>query len=131
MPNILIIDDEWMVQQALAARLNAYGHTVRIAPEGVSGLAAAEESPPDVILLDIGMPAGNGFTVQERIAKVEQFANLPVVYLTGMRSPKISATAKRLGAFALLHKPCDSEVLIETVRQALNSRHELESSAAH
>lgn len=118
-PRVLIADDDAALAKAIALRLRHAGYDVVIVADGYSAMAQAVELAPDLLILDINMPAGNGFTVQERLAKLPRLSAAPVIYVTGDTSDETVALARSLGAFGLLHKPFDFDVLLEGVRNAL------------
>ena len=118
---ILIADDDERVLKALMLRLGKVGFNVVTATDGYSALALAAECKPSLLLLDINMPAGDGFSVQERMKGISELATTPVIYVTGDKSERLDDVARRLGAFAVLHKPFHIEELIDTVLSALSS----------
>ena len=118
---ILIADDDERVLKALMLRLGKVGFNVVTATDGYSALALAAECKPSLLLLDINMPAGDGFSVQERMKGISELATIPVIYVTGDKSERLDDVARRLGAFAVLHKPFHIEQLIDTVLSALSS----------
>jgi DNA-binding response OmpR family regulator len=61
MPKILVVEDDKKIALALSVRLKAKGHEVLIAHDALGGLTMANQKKPDLVLLDIGMPAGGGF----------------------------------------------------------------------
>ncbi|RXH54754.1 response regulator [Granulicella sibirica] len=64
---ILVVDDDPEMRLALKIRLRANNYEVEAAEDGVSAIAEARRRQPDLILLDLGLPAGDGFTVLERL----------------------------------------------------------------
>ena len=74
------------------------------------------------------MPAGNGFTVHQRLAKMENLGSPPVIYLTGERSERVEAMAQAHDAFAVMYKPCDSKEVIANVHLAINFRDATEAA---
>ena len=81
-------------------------------------------------MLDINMPAGDGFSVQQRIAKIKELAGIPVIYITGAAPDKVDRNAHKLGAFAVIHKPFKTEKLLETIEAALDCSEHGRSEAA-
>jgi DNA-binding response OmpR family regulator len=67
MKKILIVEDDQNIAKALAIRLKSAGYEVTVAPDAMTGVAAATKIQPDLALLDISVPAGNGFIVAEKI----------------------------------------------------------------
>lgn len=116
---ILIADDDRAVLDSLAIRLEATGYHVLRTQDGHQAMAAAKAHHPDLMLLDINMPAGDGFSVHERVCTTEEMKSTPVVYLTGDRSEGASDTAHSLGAFALIRKPFDTDMLLRVIADAL------------
>jgi CheY-like chemotaxis protein len=123
-PKVLVADDDNGLLKALQVRLEHVGFEVTTAVDGYRALVEAREDLPDVLVLDINMPAGNGFTVQDRLEKLQATENkpskrIPVIYITGDKSDGVKGLAKNLGAFALIYKPFDVDNLCETIMQAM------------
>ena len=116
---ILVADDDLSLLQAMRIRLEAQGFTVITAQDAYQALEKARQAEPDVFVLDINMPAGNGFSVQERIDKIEELAGTPVIYVTGASPELVDRDALNHGAYAVLHKPFDASTLVDTVLGAL------------
>jgi DNA-binding response OmpR family regulator len=119
-PKILIVDDDENLIRALSLRLRDGGYDVVSATDGYYGLERARQEKPDLLILDVKMPAGDGFSIQERLATTGDVWP-PVIYLTGDRSPKTELSAKKFGAFAVIYKPFDADRLLEAVKRALSS----------
>lgn len=116
---VLIVDDDKDMLRGLNIRLKANGYSVVFAADGISAVSVARKEVPDVIILDIGLPAGDGFTVMERLGVLLPIAHIPVIILTAR---DISGNKKRAldaGAIAFFQKPVDNDVLLETIRKAL------------
>jgi len=117
---ILIVEDDADLVQSLSLRLHHEGYDVAVAMNGYQGLERARTESPDLLILDINMPAGDGFSVQEGLQKILG-PWPPVIYLTGDRSMRAELGVKRLGAFAIIYKPFDFSKLLETVNRAIGS----------
>ena len=126
-PRVLVVDDDPDVLASLERGLRLSGFEVATAVDGAEALRSATETRPDAIVLDINMPAGDGFSVHERIKSLRGgvLEGVPIIYLTGERSPRVALSAKAHGAFALVHKPYDAASLVETVYSALADPPEL------
>ena len=120
MSKVLIVEDEPDVAALMARRLGAY-HEVCFAADGISAIASARRERPDVIVLDIGLPAGDGLTVIERLRKLHDTARTPVVVVTASPLPSRRAQALEAGAAAFLTKPFQASVLVGAVATALAS----------
>ena len=120
-PTILVADDDSRLLEALSQRLRNDGFEVVTATDGYNALAKAVECAPDVMILDVNMPAGDGFTVLERGHNRAELSDTPVIYLTGDKSTRLDEIADVLGAYATIHKPFDYDRLLNTIRAALLS----------
>lgn len=99
---VLIVDDDSAFLDALAKRCRSLGLTVHTATDGLKALAMVLKEPPDLLVLDINMPAGNGLGVAERLVEDTTIPPLPVVFCTGRSDPETIERCKALGAHYLL-----------------------------
>src|SRR5205823_813048 len=83
-----------------------------------SAMTVVNRERPDLILLDLGLPAGDGFLVLERLRKIEAFATLPVLVITGRRDAETRKRVETMGVAPVLTKPVDTEVLLGAIRDA-------------
>ena len=118
-PRILVVDDDAELLQSLSLRLRHEGFDVAVATDGCQGLERAQREAPDLLILDIHIPAGEGFSIQERLHEMSG-PWPPVIYLTGDRSMRAELGVKRLGAFAIIYKPFDLSKLLHTARRAID-----------
>jgi len=116
---ILIIEDDKAVQRALAIRLTSAGYQVASAYDAVIAMSMVRSENPDVILLDVSIPGGDGFKVAERIRGIPALVNIPFVFLTGTKKPGYEDRAKEMGAAGFLEKPFDPDALLKTMAAAL------------
>lgn len=119
---ILIADDDTALLAALKVRFEQINADVYTAEDGYTALAKARECMPDLIVLDINMPAGDGFSVHERLDSIEGLGQTQIIYLTGDRSERLDNLAFQLGAYEVFHKPCDFKQLQTAAIQALRPR---------
>ncbi len=103
-PKVLCIDDDQLVLRLLSDTLEKQGYEVFHATDGLSGMAAAKENRPDMILLDILMPRLDGFEVCLRCRADPDLRDIPVVLLTAMEDPQLPVKAANAGATLLLKK---------------------------
>ena len=80
---------------------------------------AAINEPPDLLLLDISMPAGDGFSVAERCRSIPGLACIPVIFLTALEDPELEQRANELGASSFITKPHDGDELLTAIESAL------------
>jgi len=116
--HILIIEDDPNIARSLTVRLQAAGYETSLASDGLSGVHSAVRHRPDLVLLDISLPAGDGFSVAERIQ-----TNIPtptsIIFLTASKRPEFRQRATALGAVAFFEKPFETHDLLATIRQSL------------
>ncbi len=117
MKKILIVDDEPDVIELVSSRLEANHYTVVTASDGEEGLHQIQADPPDLVILDIGMPVVNGYEVCSRIKRHEDYQHIPVIMLTaGMRYAH-RKQSEHCGADGFISKPYCSERLLDEVRR--------------
>lgn len=116
---ILIADDDLGLLSALTIRLEATGYEVIATQDSYQALQSAIENRPDLLLLDINMPAGDGFTVHDRLQNVPDLAPTPVIYITGDTSGQTTFNAHVHGAIAVFHKPFELDNLLTVIEKVL------------
>ncbi len=121
MAKILIVEDDRKIATALAVRLKAEGFEVEIAMDAAMGITFARRTQPDLIILDISMPAGDGFIVAERLRTIVQTMSIPFIFLTASKQPGLRERAQDVGAVDFLEKPYDAAKLVATVKKALSA----------
>jgi two-component system, OmpR family, KDP operon response regulator KdpE len=117
---ILIVDDDPDLGRGLTIRLRANNYDTIQATNGGSAFAMAQEQSPNLVILDLGLPDGDGFTVLENLQKSEILSSVPVIVLSA-RDP-VSDERKTLnaGAFAFVQKPADNSDLLAVIRAAIS-----------
>jgi len=116
---ILIVDDDQDLLRGLSIRLRAYGYKVLSAADAISAISVARKEEPDLVILDIGLPGGDGFTVMQRMSSLGGLATIPVIILTGRDASENRERAFDAGARAFLQKPVDNDLLLAAISQAL------------
>ena len=116
---IRIIDDDNDMRRALHIRLRSHGYETVFASDGLSAMKAALKEMPDLILLDLGLPAGDGFVVMERLQKNTKLSCIPVIVLTARERKTNQEKAIAAGCCAFFQKPADNGELIEAIDKAL------------
>jgi DNA-binding NtrC family response regulator len=117
---ILIVDDDRSIRRTLEKFLGGEGYEVSTAQDAPGAIAAATEAPPDLMLLDLGLPGGSGFDVITALAIREDRPTIVVV--TARDDMQSTVKAIQLGAYEYLVKPVDIDRLRAVVRTALDSR---------
>jgi len=120
---ILVADDDPGMRLALAIRLRANNYEVTCAGDGMSVVEEARKHTPDLILLDLGMPGGDGFSVLNMLQEEEPEASIPVIVLSGRNRATHAPQVRQAGAALFLQKPADTEQLLGAIASALRNSH--------
>jgi two-component system KDP operon response regulator KdpE len=115
-PRVLIVEDEPALLRALRINLRARGYDVRVASAGREALAEARQRPPDVVVLDLGLPDLDGTEV---IRDLRGWSRAPVIVLSGRAGSEDKIGALDAGADDYVTKPFDMEELLARLRAAL------------
>ena len=118
-PRILLIDDDPDLRRGLSLRLRANHYQTSYAQDGFSAIAMARKESPDLIILDIGLPAGDGFTVMDRLHKSSELSHIPVIVLTARDPQHTRQRMLQAGATAFFQKPADHVELLIAIRCVL------------
>ena len=117
---VLIVDDDEELLAVLAAALRRVGLEVMVATDAVSATSTAMKNPPDVVLMDVGLPGGDGVTVMRRLHALPRLAGVPVVVLSGRDPGQHRERAIEAGAVDYLVKPVQPDDLVSALRAALD-----------
>ena len=118
MKTILIIEDDPLVAKALSIRVKSAGYKAAIAYDAATGLIVARKTQPDLVLLDINLPAGDGFLVAERL--MMQFPTIvPIIFVTASKDPELLQRAKDIGAAGFFEKPYEAQELLDAIEEIL------------
>jgi DNA-binding response OmpR family regulator len=117
---VLIVEDDPKLALSLAVRLRAAGFEASMAYDALSGVNMAVQQRPDLMLLDVSMPAGNGYVVAERVRELLS-RRTPIIFLTGSTMPDAKDRAKQLGAAGYFEKPFDAEELLAAVQAQIGA----------
>ncbi|HWI40050.1 MAG TPA: response regulator, partial [Verrucomicrobiae bacterium] len=118
--SILIIEDSAVARAHLSDLLE--GYRLRMATDGPSGLAAAAEEPPDLILLDIHLPGMDGYDVCRRLKGEEGTRDIPVLFITSLGSGEERVQGFQAGGEDYIVKPFFPSELLARVRVHLELR---------
>jgi two-component system KDP operon response regulator KdpE len=128
---ILIVDDDPDVRLGLHVRLRANHYDVIFAADGMASIAEARKHMPDLIILDLGLPAGDGFSVMERLKANDALSLIPVIVLSARDRDANMDRALKAGARTFLQKPVDNAELLAVIRQALGEPAQPEKPTVH
>ena len=127
---VLIVEDDDDLRRGLTRRLQHSGYAVVTAQDGVTAISMARSERPDVVLLDLGLPAGDGLTVLERYANLPELSAIPVVVLTGRDPLTAEPATRKFNVAAFLQKPADNKDLLEAIERALRGETTLPDTPA-
>ena len=114
--HILLVDDDVLLRRSLAFNLEQAGYTVNTAASAEDALAMSRRDPPDLVLLDIGLPGMDGL---DALRHLKENLNLPVIFLTARRRELDEVLGLELGADDYITKPFDVDVLLAHIKAVL------------
>jgi CheY-like chemotaxis protein len=119
MKTVLLVDDDNVFLLAIGVRLKSLGYTVCTCKDAAFAVSAVLKNNPDIVVLDVSLPAGDGFLVAERLQKLPAAATTPIIIVTASENPELPERAIKAGAVAFLRKPFDAAALANTIETAL------------
>jgi CheY-like chemotaxis protein len=115
---VLLVEDDKFLAEMYRLRLVAEGYDVRVANDGLSGLATALQRPPDLLLLDLRLPGLGGLDLLDQLRRSPTGADLPVIVLTNYGEMEIIDRGRALGVLEYLIKSQTTpNTLIETIKR--------------
>ena len=118
---IMIVDDDPELRTALRVRLRANHYDTVSACDGYSAIALAQKEHPNLILLDLGLPAGDGYVVLKRLQDSDHLSHIPVIVLTARDPQANEDRSLEAGAAAFFQKPADNHELLEVIQATLRN----------
>ncbi len=112
---ILVVDDDPDLVETICVRLRSRGYETLTAGDGATATRRAVLDHPDLIILDIGLPAGDGHVVAQRLRQISQTVTLPIIFLTGRTTHNDYFKALGAGAARFMTKPFDMDELLTAV----------------
>lgn len=125
---ILIVDDNEDVTSGLRVLFRAHDYLTVLAGDAVSAISQAKSEKPDLILLDLGLPAGDGYIVMERLSNIDDLASIPVVVFTARDAETHRELSLEAGAKAFFQKPVDPAELLLSIQQILTGPSRMQPS---
>jgi two-component system KDP operon response regulator KdpE len=119
---VLIVEDDREIARAVGLRLGGAGFRPLVAFDGGTGLAMALRDPPDATVLDLRLPAMDGFAVLAGLLQSEATAGVPAVVLSADAAERAKLRAQRQGAAFFVEKPYRASDLISAVAAAIAGR---------
>jgi len=122
MSKILIIEDEPDIAKVVRKRLMDHDYEAICAPDGYSGVQLARKEAPDLIILDLMLPAGGGLNALQNLRLSPKTQLTPVIVLTGMQDAEYKKKVLDEGVDAYLEKPFESKALLRTIGYLLKQK---------
>jgi two-component system KDP operon response regulator KdpE len=116
---ILIVDDDPDIREGMHVRLKYSGFDTCFATDALSCVAVARKEEPDLIILDLGLPEGDGFLIIERLKIHPTLSVIPIVVVSARDARANQERAIKAGATAYLQKPVDNAEFLAVIRKAL------------
>jgi two-component system KDP operon response regulator KdpE len=118
---IMVVDDDPDIRQALSLRLRANNFDTVNVCDGYSAIAMAQKEHPQLIVLDLGLPAGDGFAVLKNLQQIPGLSDIPVIVLTARDPEGNEKRTLESGAVAFFQKPADNDELLAVIRASLQT----------
>jgi DNA-binding response OmpR family regulator len=116
---ILIVDDDPDIREGMHVRLKYNGYDTCFATDAASCILAAGDEEPDLIILDLGLPAGDGFLAMEHLKAHPKLGLIPIIVVSARDARANQERATHAGAKAYLQKPVDNAEFLAVIREAL------------
>lgn len=120
MKKILIVEDDKDIARALSLRLKAAKYEVILAHDCITGTSMGIKEEPDLVILDVSMPGGDGFTLASRLQAHSTTTPPPVLFVTASKSPDIRSRAFDAGAVGFFEKPFNAHEILECIDSTLD-----------
>ncbi|MCG2714594.1 MAG: response regulator [Candidatus Omnitrophica bacterium] len=118
---ILIVEDEKELLLGLSTLLKSQGYSTIGAYDSTFAISLAHKEKPDLIILDLGLPAGGGVFVLENLKNTVETNDIPILVLTAQQGADLEEKLKKMGVVAYFHKPFDPPTLLSQIKDILNS----------
>jgi two-component system, cell cycle response regulator len=116
---VLLVDDDKDLLMGMNLSLRKQGYSVVVAQDSISAVSIARKERPDLIVLDIGLPGGDGFVLIKRFQSLYDLATVPIIVVSARPAVPNRDEALKAGALAFFQKPVDRTQFMAAVRSAL------------
>lgn len=125
---ILIVDDNEDVSRGLRILFRSHDYVTVLAGDAVTAISQAKAETPDLIVLDLGLPAGDGYLVMERLGNIDALASIPVIVFTARDEESHRERALEAGAKAFFQKPVSNTELLLAIQRIFEGPNSLKPS---
>ena len=120
MKSVLLVDDDNTLLLGIGVRLKSMGYELFTSKDAVGAVSAVVKNKPDVVVLDLSLPGGDGFLVAGRLRNLVGSAATPIIFITSSEDPDLRDRALKLGAAAFMIKPFGATALADAIETALS-----------
>ena len=121
-PTVLCIDDDPLVLHFFRDFLPAHGYRPLTVTDGLPGIELAQQTRPDVILLDIMLRGLSGYDICRKFRADPALHDIPIILLTVLDDPGVATTGRAAGADLILRKPADPETIVRAIEWMLRTK---------
>ena len=119
---VLIVEDDPSMRQVLFAQMKTHGYDAVPVADAINALAQSQRQPPDLILLDLGLPGGGGLNLMQRLQSIPKLAVIPIIVISAREGLPIEKEVLDKGAAAFFRKPVDFPQLLARVGELIGQR---------
>lgn len=119
MKKVLVVEDDKNIAKTLEIRLRSMGYKPLLAYDAVMGMKSAVQHNPDLVIMDINMPGGNGLDVAETMHDLSATNSTPIIFITASKKLSHRERALELAAAGYFEKPYESDRLLDKVAQLI------------
>lgn len=116
---VLVVEDDADIRQLMNLRLRALSYDTAFAGDAITAMTVARKENPDLIVLDLGLPGGDGFVIMERLKAFASLSTVPIVVVSARDPATSRERALAAGACAFIQKPIDMAEFASAVDEAI------------
>lgn len=117
---IMLVEDDKDTIRAMGVRLKSQGYNLVVATDAISAISTARKEKPDLIVLDLGLPGGDGFVVMQRLKSIYDLMLVPIIVVSARDPLMNEERALAEGAEVFLQKPVDNADFLKAIEGALS-----------
>lgn len=117
---IMLVEDDKDTVRAMGIRLKSQGYSLVVAADAISAISTARKEKPDLIVLDLGLPGGDGFVVMQRLKSNYDLMLVPIIVVSARDPLMNEERALAAGAEAFRQKPVDNAEFLKAIEGALS-----------